>query len=510
MNIEAISQKRFFSKLIYSLPFLPVVFFFLHNTTYFTQLIFTNDVFLLFLAYTGFAFLLLQLLRWVFHLNMYQSLFLSTLLLTIFLFFGVLQDWLYQYRSVAFLSNSFFILFILLSITFLLFFLIRRKPALKRVNFYLLTVFLISLVIDFITLGVKLSTGKNVTALAQGMTHPVLKDQPVLNAPGPDIYHILFDSYANSPTLEKHWGYKNEITPYLATKGFYTVDSATSNYISTPFSVASIFNMQYLEGAEPYLYSNSANFLLGQRAYENNELFRFLKKQGYTFSIFSQLESKKLMTSLGVLGVVKPNVWLRKQTLERIYLSPWMLEQLNNLFGKKHDQPRMILRSFDALYDYNLKALQHIREDCNQYTRGYSGSPVFSYTHFLLPHDPYIIDETGKLLANPQTENTDKMGYLRQLKYCNNLIREITECLLSDTTRKKIIIFHGDHGFRHYADSSGADQFGALDVMYFYDRDYSGLNKTGSLVNLYRIILNKYFGTQLPLLPNRTLAMETK
>ncbi|MBL0130271.1 MAG: hypothetical protein IPP43_03395 [Chitinophagaceae bacterium] len=80
----------------------------------------------------------------------------------------------------------------------------------------------------------------------------------------PDIYHIVFDSYANRPTLKEYWDYDNDIYPFLNSRGFFTVDSAFSNYNSTPFSISSTFNLQYLKGAEPYQYSNSSNFLVGQ------------------------------------------------------------------------------------------------------------------------------------------------------------------------------------------------------------------------------------------------------
>src|SRR5437762_14020871 len=101
-------------------------------------------------------------------------------------------------------------------------------------------------------------------------------------------------------------------------------------------------------------------------------------------------------------------------------------------------------------------------------------------------------------------------GYLTQLKYSNKLIRQITECLLSDTTRQKIIIFQGDHGYRHFADAPINKQYGALIAFYFYNKNYSGLNKSMSNVNTYRIIINRFFEGRLPLLQDSIVLMKNE
>jgi len=91
-------------------------------------------------------------------------------------------------------------------------------------------------------------------------------------------------------------------------------------------------------------------------------------------------------------------------------------------------------------------------------------------------------------------------GYLRQLKYCNQVIRQITTCLLGDSTRNKIIIFQGDHGYRDYSNAPVDKAYHALSAIYFPDGNYDGLSKDLSHVNTYRVILNKFFGTALPIL----------
>jgi hypothetical protein len=501
--------KPFSERISYILPFLPVLFFFLHNSTHFTQLVFTSDVLYLLLAYLLFSLIFFLILSFVLRLKLIQASFLATCFISLLLFFGPLQDigplqdMLYKYRSVRLLSNSFLILFSISALIIIVFLLTRKRNTLRTINLYLLTCFSLFIVFELVMLGIKLSGLKNVASLARGMTSTVLGKPAPADSADPDIYHIIFDAYTNAPAFRQYWNYENEIYPFLQSKGFYTADSASSNYISTPFSVSSVFSLQYLKGAEPYLYSNSANFLLGKRVYDHNELFRYLKEKGYQFSIFSQLEDKKLLTGFGPLGVVKPNEWLRKQTAERIYLNPWMQEKFNRLIGKKNAIPGQIQRSLKAYHDYNLKAIKHVLNDCSEYAANVKRKPLFSYTHIMMPHDPYIVDENGNLLGKPHIENADMNAYLAQVKYCNKIIKEIVNCLLNDTLRKKIIVIHGDHGFRHFASASPEKAFYALEAIYFQDQNYTGLTKKESLVNLYRVILNKEFGENLPKLPHR-------
>ncbi|MES1198268.1 MAG: hypothetical protein ABUL41_03230, partial [Chitinophagaceae bacterium] len=120
--------------------------------------------------------------------------------------------------------------------------------------------------------------------------------------------------------------------------------------------------------------------------------------------------------------------------------------------------------------------------------------------HFMLPHEPYVLDENGNYIPTAKPEVNDMKGYLGQLKYSNKLIRQITDCLLQDTIRKKIIIFQGDHGYRSYTNAPVSASYGALCAVYFYNKDYTDLKKTLSHVNTYRVILNNCFNYNIPLL----------
>lgn len=501
MNELNASQKKLFDKISLLLPVLPVVFFFLHSLNQFNELIFTFGVLLLFLIYSSFSFILFFCLTKIPKLSLSQSFFLGTLITTSFLFFGVLQDTLLHLKKIQFLSNSLFLLFFIFTIIVSLSFLIKKKrynPGIA--NRFITLLFLVLIGYEIFLFSITMIRGKSIYAIADDMTSPVLITKNQTKDVKPDIYHIVFDGYTNRPAFNEFWEYDNDIYPFLTSKGFYTVDSAMSNYKSTPFSISSTFNLQYLKGAGPYLVSNSSNFLVGQRTYIDNLLFSFLKQEEYQLSNFSQLENEKLLTGFGFLGVEKPSNWLRKLTMERIYLNPWIISKISKFFKGADKLPTMIKRSMKSFRDYNNNALQHVSYNCEKYAKSGEAAPLFSYTHFMIPHDPYQVDKEGNFIPSAQPGTNNMKGYLEQVKYSNKLIRQITGCLLSDTTRKKIIIFQGDHGYRHFGNASSSKQYGALNAFYFYNNDYEGLAKHMSHVNTYRIVLNKFFGTQLSIL----------
>ncbi len=487
------------------LPVLPVIFFFLHNIGQFMELLFTGGVLILFLVYALVVYFLFIITKLLFRLTWGQSLFLSTLIIFSFLFYGSIQDWLFNLKSLRFLSNSLFLLIFLMVGNALIFFLVKRRPVRLLLNTrFLMMLFMILILYEAIRIGYRITTDKSIAGIVNRSRSHELDNEKIVEKEYPDIYHIIFDGYTNLPVIKEYWRYDNDIYPFLASKGFFTFDSAFSNYKSTPFSISSIFNLQYLPGTEPFLISTSPNFFLGQRIYKDNALYKFLKKNNYEFSIFTQLEKKEMMLGLGFLGVQDQTYWLRSQTFERLYLNPWSF--LNKLKDNSATQPASVIKSMENFITYNNEAINHILNDCTKTLQ--TNYPIFSFTHIMLPHDPYVHNENGNIIKSAEPGGVNMTGYLAQLKYSNLLIKQIVDCLLSDTSRKKIIIIQGDHGYRHFVNAPLKNQYGALNAFYFYNKDYSGLNKKMSHVNTYRVIVNKFFQGSLPLLKDSIVLLK--
>ena len=81
--------------------------------------------------------------------------------------------------------------------------------------------------------------------------------------------------------------------------------------------------------------------------------------------------------------------------------------------------------------------------------------------------------------------------------------------MLFESDHPSVIILHSDHGpdirlvagipDSHYLKA----RMGILSAIYFPDKEYASLYPSMTPVNIYRMVFNKYFGLDLPLLKDR-------
>ena len=63
----------------------------------------------------------------------------------------------------------------------------------------------------------------------------------------PDIYFIILDTYADYNILKDLFNFDNiEFLSYLSEKGFFVVENSFSNYHTSPLSIPSMMNMEYI------------------------------------------------------------------------------------------------------------------------------------------------------------------------------------------------------------------------------------------------------------------------
>ncbi|MES2779994.1 MAG: sulfatase-like hydrolase/transferase [Bacteroidota bacterium] len=310
----------------------------------------------------------------------------------------------------------------------------------------------------------------------------------------PDVYFIVFDEYASSQALKQNFDFDNdELDTFLRGRGFYIADKAKSNYAVTAFSIASTFNMNYFKDWNALMYPN--DFPAVCAAMKNNTLFRFFKKEGYSiynYSIFNFEEAPSLYVDIERdLGM---SAMLSYALTERVDFK--LL--INKLFKLKPYQQMGII-----------DVLHNVEEDKKNNTT----APKFFYIHILLPHSPFIFNKDGSLKSVfGMTSKQEMMGtdsYLDQLVYTNKIIKKFI-LRLQETKKKQIIIVEGDHGFRNAQTYKGkkipktyytqGEYFKNLNAFYFYDQKYEALYDSISPVNTFRVVLNNYFGQQIPLL----------
>jgi hypothetical protein len=149
--------------------------------------------------------------------------------------------------------------------------------------------------------------------------------------------------------------------------------------------------------------------------------------------------------------------------------------------------------------------------------------PKFVFAHILFPHDPYVLDRYGNLLSEQQAKARSRaLNYTDQVRYANGRMLPIIDRLLSGPDEADpVIVLAADEGpfpVRYAADQKHFqwreatlaeldEKYRILDTFYLPGVDDPasvGLHPDITPVNTFRVVLNTYFGTDLPLLPDRS------
>ncbi len=155
------------------------------------------------------------------------------------------------------------------------------------------------------------------------------------------------------------------------------------------------------------------------------------------------------------------------------------------------------------LVRFNLDALSEIPK---------IDGPKFVFAHILVPHIPFVFAGDGTLRSDPGfwegknalpvDANYEKDGYAGQVEFIDNQVLSIFQEIIANSSTPPIIVIMGDHGFKQI------DRNKILNAYYFPDGDYSGISETISPVNTFRIIFDRYFGTDFGLLVDRSFNLD--
>jgi phosphoglycerol transferase MdoB-like AlkP superfamily enzyme len=133
----------------------------------------------------------------------------------------------------------------------------------------------------------------------------------------------------------------------------------------------------------------------------------------------------------------------------------------------------------------------------------FTGTPKFVYGHFMMPHGPFIVTRDGKLKNPAETVIKKKDYYLNayyeQIKFTNKIIVDLVNFIQKSNKKNTVIIIEGDHGFRPENNYTSPYSFNNFSSFYFPDKNYNQLYDSISPVNTFRVVLNKYFQTNLNL-----------
>lgn len=473
--------------------FLLPLFFVFHGYAEHYPFIPALQTFILFLKYFG-VISLISLLFFLLFRSWKKSAVFTFLLMCFYFFFGTVHDEMKKWLGEIFLVKYIFILpFSLLVLLFLFIFLKKSSHSFKRFSKYINVLLLVLLLVDAGILLFKNNRKQEVNLLPQNLKRCDTCSKP-------DIYFIVADEYAGRKELKDIFSFDN--SPFeeaLKQKGFHVIDSSVSNYNYTPFCMASTLQMEYLENIEGRNKSKKDRKLCNDLI-NKNQLLQFLKAHNYQILNHSLFHIDNLPPPVGSTSFTLAGVdLLTSQT----FFSRVNRDIRFNTISRFKLKGEMQKIADEALNDTRI-IYQKTKEAASNNTN----KPRFIYSHLMMPHYPYFFNKEGKpypLETLMEGNQARKDAYIEYLQYCNKQFLDLIDHILKKSTTPPVIIFMGDHGFRHFNEKVDSKyHFMNINSIYLPNRNYDNFYNGMSSVNEFRVLLNTLFNQQLPLLKDST------
>ncbi len=292
----------------------------------------------------------------------------------------------------------------------------------------------------------------------------------------PDIYHIILDAHPGFAVPEFC---DNDFKKALEQRGFCIYENFKSNYTRTNLSIPSMLNMKYVDDiVEKPLKAYFPDDILG--FYKQNFVFSFFREKKYRFTIFAnkffnRLFEKEFSEKTDYIY----NYKFQNELLKILFFS--------SLFAIFYDTPNDNFRNEIKIPIQTLKKKLIIKSD----------KPTYAYMHFLAPHTPFFCDENGNLINKNDMLNVK--NYFPYTKFIDKEILELIDEILANMKKNSLIILHSDHGLHELK-----SRHNILMAVHYPDEQIKNiLPENGTLVNFFRCILNKYFGTDFEILEDK-------
>jgi hypothetical protein len=327
--------------------------------------------------------------------------------------------------------------------------------------------------------------------------HPVLASE---SPQSPDIYYIIADAYGRGDALQRWYGFDNtEFLAWLEQRGFYVAHDSWSNYAATYLSLASSLNMRLLDETfaqlrERHPDADELDRTAFYRMIQDPELARRLQARGYRYA--------QVLTHWGGTD--------RSAAADLQYrFAPFLGGEFSGTLAGM-TLLRAFLPTVDQLHRFVIDSVPRIADE---------PGPTFAFVHLLLPHNPYVFDREGRVIAHsPLTLSMNlqesawalREPYVEQLRYTNTALRGMIEAILARSRTPPIIVLQGDHGtalsgFEPQRRGLGPDpreRLAILNAFLVPPAVRARLRPDLTPVNSFRTVLSAQFGEDLSPLPD--------
>lgn len=356
-------------------------------------------------------------------------------------------------------------------------------------------------------------------ATAQGTTF-TYDDGYLLAQPAggvlPDIYYILLDGYMREDALAQDMDFDNHpFVEKMQGMGFYVAPCSRSNYEYTMGSLQSVLNMNYITelGAlrEAWGIGNSDVWLLIRRSLVRSKL-EVLGYQSVGFE--TGYEWTRLADADIFLGRGEDPL-----AFQRFTAFEAMLIKTTGGLILLDSQSKLIQQNLaDIHYPYkdHVDIVTFVLDQLPLLAK--NPAPTFVFAHILVPHVPYVFQPDGSLTTDPNfysgpkataiDDGYERQGYLNSIQFINRRMEAIFAQILADSEIPPIIFVMGDHGLKD------ENRLEILSMYYLPElgsepaRAGTGVYPSITPVNAFRLIFNRYFGTDYPFLPDQSFALD--
>ncbi len=337
---------------------------------------------------------------------------------------------------------------------------------------------------------------------SQPVTMKPLGPEPALQVTAgnelPDIYYIVPEDYGRMDLL-KAWDNidTSEFVQYLKDTGFYVAVCSQSNYaMESELSIGSALNMEYLQNLSPKF--KAANLDQGPiwNVLRYNSVEADLKKIGYKTVAFATGFAWSELNNSDVY-ITPPLLWSSLNSFEIELLRTTPIQRLANagvinlteIDGERYRERTML--------DFTSAA-----------TLARMPGPKFVFIHILSPHEPFVFAADGTPIDPAPFMDQNQLytqaqymrGYQQQVPFVDMEFEKMFTTLITKSTRPLVIILQTDTGPLF---TTGSDMFKILNA-YYMPGHTDQLYPSISPVNTFRVVLNAYFGTKLPLLNDQS------
>lgn len=433
----------------------------------------------------------------------------------IFLVFGFLHDSLKSFEVTNTLTRYTVIIPILVFVFITCFLLVKKSKSNFSDLFTFLNLLFLILTLSEIPNSIKRykldKTVHNLIDFRFTAFHDYSSSDKKPDSTKPDIYLLAFDALGSTNGIKTDLGFDNILLDsFLKKNGFFVAKNVKANYNWTIYSMSTMLNLEYLpHWIVPVMNEPKVHFW-GTEALKNNSLFQILKSENYKIYNYQPLSfDNKDWPGPPYFNFFKTQHFYFKTLPGRLQ---------RDVFWNfiKTDIPAIIKMQIAAIEKRNAeqKTLLDTTINLVKKTCSLEQMPKFVYGHFMVTHDPYIFDSTGKVLNGQQALAKNKKyevkDYINQVKVADSIIQELVLYIKKTNKKNTIIIITGDHGFPTEIINQSGYSFDMFSSFYFPDEDYKSLNDNIQPVNNFRIILNKFFNTNYPLLKDSTIRVTTE